>query len=163
MSDTTETTQAIKRYVVKQAFQIIPVIQYEEGNERIHTDEQPMCEDHPCPCNSNVVAGTRTTSLLLHTHSKEDKTACAKRVWPFLRGAGHALPSWFRRKACCPWCWRHWHLMRWYPRRLSSTICHRHERRILAQMAARRRAREATTRQQATICGSVEREVDHAG
>lgn len=50
------------------------------------------------------------------------------------------------RKSHCAWCWKALHLMRWYPRRWSSTICRRHDRQLRAQSAARRvrRLAEAT-------------------
>lgn len=47
------------------------------------------------------------------------------------------------RKVSCPWCWKRWHLMRWYPRRLSSSICCAHERLLRKQSAARRARRLA--------------------
>jgi membrane protein required for beta-lactamase induction len=54
------------------------------------------------------------------------------------------------RKSHCAWCWKVLHLMRWYPRRWSSTICERHDRQLRAQAAARRAGRLATaTRPQA--------------
>lgn len=48
------------------------------------------------------------------------------------------------RKSHCAWCWKALHLMRWYPRRWSSTICERHDRQLRAQSAARRARRLAT-------------------
>lgn len=42
------------------------------------------------------------------------------------------------RKTHCAWCWKSLHLMRWYPRRWSSTICLHHDRQLRAQSAARR-------------------------
>ncbi len=48
------------------------------------------------------------------------------------------------RKSHCPWCWQSLHLMRWYPRRWSSTICLHHDRQLRAQSAARRARRLAT-------------------
>ena len=85
------------------------------------------------------------------------------RLWPFLRRTGHALRCWLRRKVFCPWCWDGLHMRHRFPEQWSSTICHHHERRMLAQMAARRRAR-ATTRPR-VICVDVagQREVEHAG
>lgn len=44
----------------------------------------------------------------------------------------------------CPWCWKSLHLLQWYPRRWSSTICGRHDRKLRAQSAARRARRLAT-------------------
>jgi hypothetical protein len=47
------------------------------------------------------------------------------------------------RKSHCAWCWNSLRLMRWYPRRWSSTICERHDRQLRAQSAARRARRLA--------------------
>jgi hypothetical protein len=47
-----------------------------------------------------------------------------------------------KRKSHCAWCWKSLHLMQWYPRRWSSTICLHHNRQIRAQSAARRLARQ---------------------
>lgn len=44
----------------------------------------------------------------------------------------------FVRKLHCAWCWKTLHLMQWYPRRWSSTICGHHGRQLRAQSAARR-------------------------
>jgi hypothetical protein len=41
------------------------------------------------------------------------------------------------RKLHCAWCWKAWHLMQWYPRRWSSTICKCHERQLRTQSVAR--------------------------
>ncbi len=54
-------------------------------------------------------------------------------LWPVLVRISH-----------CPWCWKSLHLMQWYPRRWSSTICGRHDRQLRAQSAARRARRLAT-------------------
>ncbi|HVB20572.1 MAG TPA: hypothetical protein VNG51_01320 [Ktedonobacteraceae bacterium] len=48
-----------------------------------------------------------------------------------------------RRKIYCPWCWQRCHMMHRFPATWSSTICHHHERRMLAQVAARRARRLA--------------------
>jgi hypothetical protein len=72
------------------------------------------------------------------------------RIWPFLRRICHHLSYWASRKVSCSWCWDELHIKRWWPEQWPSNICHRHERRILAQQAARRRARE-TTRQRAIM------------
>ncbi len=48
------------------------------------------------------------------------------------------------RKSHCAWCWKALHLMQWYPRRWSSTICGRHDRQLRTQSAARRARRLAT-------------------
>jgi hypothetical protein len=47
------------------------------------------------------------------------------------------------RKSHCPWCWKTFHLMQWYPRYWSSTICRRHARQVRAQSAACRARRPA--------------------
>jgi hypothetical protein len=47
------------------------------------------------------------------------------------------------RKSHCAWCWKSFRLMRWYPRRWSSTICGLHARQLRAQSAARRARRLA--------------------
>jgi hypothetical protein len=47
------------------------------------------------------------------------------------------------RKSHCAWCWNDFQLMRWYPRRWSSTICLHHDRQLRAQSAARQRTRRA--------------------
>jgi len=44
------------------------------------------------------------------------------------------------RKSHCAWCWKSLHLIQWYPRRWSSSICLHHDRQIRAQSAARRLA-----------------------
>ena len=49
-------------------------------------------------------------------------------------------------KSHCAWCWKSLHLMQWYPRRWSSTICRHHDRQIRAQSAARRTRRLAGAR-----------------
>ncbi len=46
-------------------------------------------------------------------------------------------------KSHCAWCWKSLHLMHWYPRGWSSTICPRHDRQLRAQSAARRARRLA--------------------
>jgi hypothetical protein len=46
------------------------------------------------------------------------------------------------RKSHCAWCWKSLHLIQWYPRRWSSSICLHHDRQIRAQSAARRLARQ---------------------
>jgi hypothetical protein len=48
------------------------------------------------------------------------------RCWPTLLRQSH-----------CAWCWKMLRIMRWYPRRWSSTICYRHARQIRAASAAR--------------------------
>jgi arylamine N-acetyltransferase len=50
------------------------------------------------------------------------------------------------RKSHCAWCWKSFHLMRWYPQRWSSTICLHHDRQLRAQSAARRERRLAEER-----------------
>lgn len=45
------------------------------------------------------------------------------------------------RKSHCAWCWKALHLMQWYPRSWSSTICGYHDRQLRAQSAARRARR----------------------
>jgi hypothetical protein len=47
------------------------------------------------------------------------------------------------RKSHCAWCWKALHLMQWYPRGWSSTICGHHDRQLRAQSAARRARRLA--------------------
>ncbi len=47
------------------------------------------------------------------------------------------------RKSHCAWCWKVFHLMQWYPRHWSSTICGRHDRQLRAQSATRRARRLA--------------------
>ena len=49
-------------------------------------------------------------------------------------------------KTHCAWCWKSLHLMQWYPRRWSSTICKHHDRQLRAQSAARRARRLAGKR-----------------
>ena len=46
-----------------------------------------------------------------------------------------------RRKSHCAWCWKSLHLMQWYPRCWSSTICLHHDRQLRARSAARRARR----------------------
>ncbi len=63
------------------------------------------------------------------------------------------------RKSHCAWCWKSLHLMQWYPRRWSSTICLHHNRQIRAQSAARRLARQrgaAATSPAITVLQGVE-------
>ena len=57
-------TQVEQLYIVTEAAQVIPVIRYEDGDELIHTDEHPNCEDDTCPCNANVVDGSLAASQL---------------------------------------------------------------------------------------------------
>jgi len=54
----------------------------------------------------------------------------------------HLWPA-IMRKSHCAWCWKSLHLMRWYPRRWSSTICGRHDRQLRARAAAHRARRLA--------------------
>lgn len=53
-------------------------------------------------------------------------------LWPVLVRISH-----------CAWCWKALHLMQWYPRGWSSTICGHHDRQLRAQSAARRARRLA--------------------
>jgi len=48
-----------------------------------------------------------------------------------------------RRILFCPWCWQRCRMMHRFPARWSSTICHHHARRMIAQAAARRARRLA--------------------
>ena len=57
-----ELIKLTQLYVVTEATQVIPVIQYEEEDELIHTDEHLNCGDTTCPCNANVVEGARAAS-----------------------------------------------------------------------------------------------------
>jgi len=50
------------------------------------------------------------------------------------------------RQSHCAWCWKSFHLMRWYPRRWSSTICLHHDRQLRVHSAARRARRLAGER-----------------
>ena len=64
-----ELIQLTQLYTVNTITQVIPVIQYEEGDELTHSDEHPNCEDDTCPCNVNVVADALTASL--YTYHEE--------------------------------------------------------------------------------------------
>jgi hypothetical protein len=48
-----------------------------------------------------------------------------------------------RRKSHCAWCWKALHLMQWYPRHWSSTICRHHDQQLRAQSGTRRARRLA--------------------
>lgn len=50
------------------------------------------------------------------------------------------------RRMHCAWCWRAFHIMRWYPPRWSSTMCYYHRQQQRAWLAARRARLNATTR-----------------
>lgn len=39
-------------YIINDESNVLPVIEYEEGDELIHTDEDPNCPDFTCPCNT---------------------------------------------------------------------------------------------------------------
>ena len=69
------------------------------------------------------------------------------RVWPSVRGVTQHLFSMLSRKLHCAWCWKSLRITRWYPEQWSSTICAHHERKVLAQSAARRQVREARQRE----------------
>ena len=51
-------------YNVNDESEVIPVIQYEEGDELIHTVEDPFCDEEGCPCGGRPTTNATDSSKL---------------------------------------------------------------------------------------------------
>jgi hypothetical protein len=120
------------------------------GN-RVSAPVRPSRTIHP-PRAFRISIITHSVPSAQHRRYKKHMTTPSLIIWFTLTGILLALYltlfTWYLwpaliRKSHCAWCWKSLHLMQWYPRAWSSTICGRHDRQLCAQSAAHRARRLA--------------------